>query len=153
MALAFADAPADAEAREPIEPPVRVEVVDENGDRVTDVGFEITVSLASDPTDGAVELSGTTTVATTDGVAEFADLLLGLPAEGYRLKASASPPLETATSTSFRVVLTFESVRLGIGHGCAATPDGVGYCWGYNAAGQLGDGTTRRRLEPVPVVQ
>ena len=34
---------------------------------------------------------------------------------------------------------------------CAVLSDGTVDCWGNNAAGQLGDGTTTRRLLPVPV--
>jgi alpha-tubulin suppressor-like RCC1 family protein len=34
---------------------------------------------------------------------------------------------------------------------CGVTPDGAAYCWGENNEGQLGDGTTTRRLTPTPV--
>lgn len=37
------------------------------------------------------------------------------------------------------------------GHTCALTTASVPYCWGNNSAGQLGDGTTIRRLHPSPV--
>jgi alpha-tubulin suppressor-like RCC1 family protein len=40
-------------------------------------------------------------------------------------------------------------LSVGATHACAITDDGVVYCWGSNAAGQLGDGTTERRALPV----
>jgi alpha-tubulin suppressor-like RCC1 family protein len=47
--------------------------------------------------------------------------------------------------------LLFKEVTAGSGHTCGVTTDGVAYCWGLNEAGQLGDGTTDRRLTPTPV--
>jgi alpha-tubulin suppressor-like RCC1 family protein len=35
---------------------------------------------------------------------------------------------------------------------CAARTDGSLWCWGYNWAGQLGDGTTTNRSTPAQVI-
>jgi alpha-tubulin suppressor-like RCC1 family protein len=42
-------------------------------------------------------------------------------------------------------------VSSGAGHSCALLITGQARCWGLNASGQLGDGTTTRRLAPVVV--
>jgi alpha-tubulin suppressor-like RCC1 family protein len=43
------------------------------------------------------------------------------------------------------------SISVGIESTCATTSDGEVKCWGYNIAGQLGDGSTTNRLTPVTV--
>src|SRR6266566_3873563 len=45
--------------------------------------------------------------------------------------------------------LAFTSLNLGSVHSCALTSTGTAYCWGYNANGQLGNGSTAD--SPVPV--
>jgi hypothetical protein len=42
-------------------------------------------------------------------------------------------------------------VAAGSAHACARTYDGGVYCWGNNASGQIGDGTTLTRFVPVAV--
>jgi alpha-tubulin suppressor-like RCC1 family protein len=45
----------------------------------------------------------------------------------------------------------FASVAVGNEHACALTPTGEAWCWGQNARGELGDGTTTARPTPVRV--
>jgi alpha-tubulin suppressor-like RCC1 family protein len=47
--------------------------------------------------------------------------------------------------------LRFASLTAGSTHTCGRTATGSAYCWGNNASGQLGDGTTTNRTAPVPV--
>lgn len=46
----------------------------------------------------------------------------------------------------------FRSVRAGATYSCGVTMGNVALCWGLNSFGQLGDGTTERRLRPRRVV-
>lgn len=45
----------------------------------------------------------------------------------------------------------FDKIALGSRFGCALTPAGDAYCWGANFTGQLGDGSTTERTQPVAV--
>ena len=60
-----------------------------------------------------------------------------------------SRPVQVAGGLSFQ--------QIGVGsasvdnHTCGVTTDGPAYCWGVNSSGELGDGTTEERVEPVPV--
>jgi alpha-tubulin suppressor-like RCC1 family protein len=42
-------------------------------------------------------------------------------------------------------------VAAGSAHACAVLDSGAVHCWGANAAGQLGDGTTKAHASPAPV--
>ena len=43
------------------------------------------------------------------------------------------------------------SVSAGNSHTCAVTTEGAVKCWGYNAKGQLGDGSTTQKATPIQV--
>jgi alpha-tubulin suppressor-like RCC1 family protein len=47
--------------------------------------------------------------------------------------------------------LSFIQVSGGGRHSCGITTENRAYCWGSNASGQLGDGTTTQHLVPFPV--
>jgi len=49
--------------------------------------------------------------------------------------------------------LTFVSLSAGGAYTCGVSPNGAIYCWGANASGQLGDGTTTDRGTPTRVVE
>jgi alpha-tubulin suppressor-like RCC1 family protein len=74
----------------------------------------------------------------------------------WGLNASGQPGLgasgPTIAATPQRVVggLAFAKISLGGAHSCAATTDGVWYCWGQNDSGQLGVGT-RGEASPLPL--
>jgi alpha-tubulin suppressor-like RCC1 family protein len=45
--------------------------------------------------------------------------------------------------------LSFAALTAGDTHVCGITTSGQLYCWGGNAAGQLGDGTFTQKLTPT----
>lgn len=151
-ALGFLAQPTVAEGREPLDPPVQVEVRDSFGNRVTDASMPVTLSLGADPTEGRATLSGGTdvTVDASRGVATFGDLRVDLPGDGFTLGAT-SGTLLPADSDPFGVRLTFASLGVGFTHTCGVTTAGHPYCWGANGFGQLGDGTLEDSDIPVDV--
>ncbi|MFG2111450.1 Ig-like domain repeat protein [Streptomyces sp. NPDC048718] len=60
---------------------------------------------------------------------------------------SSTTPVEVDLPTG----VTITALASGSNHTLALTADGRIYAWGWNAYGQLGDGTTTDRIIPVPV--
>ncbi|MGE0357593.1 MAG: FG-GAP-like repeat-containing protein [Burkholderiales bacterium] len=75
-----------------------------------------------------------------------------LPALGC-LVALAIPAASSASTPAEGPIppAAVGSASLGAGHGCAITTAGTLRCWGNNAFGQLGDGTTAARPAPVEI--
>lgn len=61
--------------------------------------------------------------------------------------------LDNPTPVAVAGGLTFRSLSVSRVEGvtCGVATGGAAYCWGTNDGGQLGDGTTTRRLTPTPV--
>jgi alpha-tubulin suppressor-like RCC1 family protein len=57
----------------------------------------------------------------------------------------------TATPVAAGGGLIFSKITAGSAHTCGLTSAGIAYCWGGNASGQLGNGTTVASLVPVAV--
>lgn len=68
------------------------------------------------------------------------------------LHANPVPVCESGTGSGCPALSGIVQLSLGNRHSCALLADGTARCWGENARGQLGDGTTTSpRIHPVPV--
>ncbi|PYO64030.1 MAG: hypothetical protein DMD28_00275 [Gemmatimonadetes bacterium] len=74
--------------------------------------------------------------------------LLALAAGLIACSGEQGPTQPTAPT---KLVVAPVSVSAGLYHSCGVTPSGATYCWGDNAFGQLGNGTTTSSLTPVAV--
>jgi hypothetical protein len=86
--LAFVRQPGGAMALAPIDPPIEVAALDDEGRPAT--GFTGAITLTLDENPGNARLTGTTTVRARAGVATFSDVALDRAGEGYRLAASTA---------------------------------------------------------------
>ncbi len=117
----------------------------------------VTLALAVAP--AGATLGGTTTAAAISGMATF-ESILPTPVGTYRLSAAAAG-MTTVAGPSFVLSAAAPpapaasppiAVSAGVDHTCVVRANGTIWCWGANATGQLGDGTTTRRLVPTQVV-
>ena len=65
---------------------------------------------------------------------------------------TAAPEAATLSASATAGALSFYQVSAGRFHSCGVTADNRLYCWGYNANGELGNGTTNHSSRPVLVV-
>jgi uncharacterized repeat protein (TIGR03806 family) len=98
--LAFAQAPTSPGAGATLVPPVTVLIQDASGATVRGASLAVSLDLVTSPAAGA--LHGTTTVVAIDGRADFTDLRLDAPGNGYALRATA-PGVLAAVSPGFTV--------------------------------------------------
>jgi hypothetical protein len=98
--LVFVVQPTNAVSRASITPAVQVSAEDASGTTVPSFTGAVTVAIGTNPSGGT--LSGTTTIAATNGVALFSTLSIDKAGTGYTLTAIATG-LTTATSAGFDV--------------------------------------------------
>jgi alpha-tubulin suppressor-like RCC1 family protein len=78
----------------------------------------------------------------------LAAAVLSCGEDAQQVTAPEAPPTLDAAATT---TLAFYQVSGGYNRTCGVTTDNRAYCWGYNTQGELGDGTTIKRLAPVAV--
>ena len=100
--LAISVQPTGGVALNAITPPVRVSVLNANGQVVTGSAVPVTMTLSPGSGTAGANLSGQTIVAAEGGVAIFNNLRINLAGTGYVLVATA-PGLTQATTTTFDV--------------------------------------------------
>jgi alpha-tubulin suppressor-like RCC1 family protein len=76
-------------------------------------------------------------------------LCWGSNANGQLGSGNSTPQFTSPVSVTG--IATAISITAGTGHSCALLTDGAVKCWGLNADGQLGNGTTTDSLAPITV--
>jgi len=94
--------------------------------------------------------SGSTCAVNFDGIAYcWGDNSLGGLGNGSTINSSIPVAIDT---TGVLAGLTIKSVSVGDRFACSVASNDQSYCWGYNFAGQLGNGDMIDSLVPVRVV-
>lgn len=144
VALRILAQPADRLQGEALAP-VEVAVEDARGHPVVHAIGPVTLALTP-----AGPVDGTLSVEPAGGVARFEDVRVVDAGRGYRFEAGWGE-LSPVLTDFFDVHLALAEVTAGAVHTCGRTAGGRVYCWGENAIGRVGDGTTVNRKHPVPV--
>lgn len=76
--------------------PLSVSVRDQQGNIITSPQYQVTIALSANPTNAV--LSGTTTVATVNGIAAFPNLTIDRAGEGFTLTATAQGATATVSA-------------------------------------------------------
>jgi hypothetical protein len=100
--LGFVQQPTNGYTNTNLSPAITVQLLDANGELVSQSGVSITIAIGANPS--SATLSGTLTRTTTNGVATFSNLKINNAGTGYTLVASSSG-LTAATSTTFNIAL------------------------------------------------
>ena len=131
------------EAGTPLAESLGVKVVDRFDNGVSDVAVHWTV------VSGGGDVSPTTVVTKALGVARTRWTPSAAGSATVSAEVTAIAPVTfTATVT---LPLVFASLSAGHDHTCGVTADGAAYCWGSNASGQLGTGSTTDSPTPAAV--
>lgn len=124
--------------------PPSVKVIDADGNGVS--GVSVTFAVAS----GGGSISGASPSTSASGIASVGSWTLGATA-GANTMTAAAAGLAGSPVTFAATGLQFRSFTAGYNQTCSLMTGGAAYCWGLNAAGALGDGTTTNRSLPVAV--
>lgn len=121
--------------------------------RAVEIGLPLTLPVAPRDANGilvpgarVVWSSLDNTIATVDSTGRVQLLAPG----SARIVASVGKVADTVTLQAV-APLDFVDIDAAWSHICGLTRAGAAYCWGRNAYGQLGDGTTDSRDRPVAV--
>jgi hypothetical protein len=148
--LTFLVQPSGTTTGATLDPPVQVGVRDSMGNRVPGTATAISVAIRAGSGAPLARLRGSTTQTTSRGDASYPDLSIDRASAGFILEASA-PGLQPGFSSLFTVRLAARTLSVAFDHTCIVAVGGVGYCWGENADGQLGDSTYTAANVPTPV--
>jgi alpha-tubulin suppressor-like RCC1 family protein len=75
-------------------------------------------------------------------IAVLTPALVATFACGEAVESPTAPASAPALAPAATATLMVRQVNAGESHSCAVTTDNRAYCWGYNANGQIGNGTT-----------
>jgi alpha-tubulin suppressor-like RCC1 family protein len=113
-------------------------------------GFTAAPSFAVSGLSNAVSIAGGhvhTCAVRADGSA----LCWGENGNGQLGRGNTTKPLSSAAAPVLSLTGAI-GITAGTSHSCAVRSDGNAFCWGSNASGQIGDGTTAQRLVPTQVL-